>query len=654
MYALAPGTNVGKYPLVTNGYLPTLGRRPIGVFPKGLGSVQRVVKALVRSPRSARESSPPHYSRLFGLQQHTTCRHIRRQRSIGRLVVTSIATPRSDSGTDYVLPESTANDDLDWVRESIVYQIFPDRFSRRPDGMDGDDMHFEEWGSPPSLRGFQGGHLLGVVDKLQYLEELGVNTLYLTPVNTSSANHRYHPTDFMAVDPLLGGEAAMRTLLDAAHSRNMRVIVDGVFNHTGRGHQAFVSLLENGALSPYKDWYNVKGWPIKSYEVPENEVNYDCWWDIPELPELNYADKGVRAHILEVGRHWLEMGCDGWRLDAPFRVPMDFWKEFRSACKEYEGAYLVGEVFGHGPEWCGADCFDGVMNYSFGSLGLGFFGKAELQTDTAIGGDYLINAIGAEEFARGVDAMHRAYAAVEGPHPSFLHLNLFDSHDTARALWMLKGDTCALKLNVLMQMTMPGPPMIYYGDEIGLVGGRDPACRGAFPWHKPESWDMDLLDFYKKATNMRQSYRVLRLGGFQRVPVRPSDGNPSMFDELYAFVRWCSSEEGEEEKAESAQTVAVVVFNTSTQPASVDVSLGQFQVAQNVAVAGKELANVWQGEDGEASEGGLVSETGELRGMTIGARSAAVFVGAWYKKETITSSSFRAGLLFGKSLYRQR
>ncbi|KAK3264612.1 hypothetical protein CYMTET_26660, partial [Cymbomonas tetramitiformis] len=151
------------------------------------------------------------------------------------------------------------------------------RFARASQEDSSAGVEFQEWGAEPTLRDFQGGHLLGIVEKLPYLEDLGVNALYLCPIFTSSANHRYHPTDFFSVDPLLGGDAAFDTLLEEAHKRGMRIILDGVFNHTGRGHAAFISCLENGPTSPYADWYTAHSWPLRAYGTERGEVNYNCW-----------------------------------------------------------------------------------------------------------------------------------------------------------------------------------------------------------------------------------------------------------------------------------------------------------------------------------------------------------------------------------------
>ena len=177
-----------------------------------------------------------------------------------------------------------------WVKHAVFYQIFPDRFAQssrvqRPSNL-------EPWGSKPTNHGFQGGNLLGVVEKLDYLQDLGVNALYLCPIFQSTANHRYHTQDYFRVDPILGGDAALQELLKAAHKRHMKVILDGVFNHASRGFYQFNHALENGASSPYTDWFNFHSFPVHAYH---GKANYDCWWGLSAPgPELRLTTRAQR------------------------------------------------------------------------------------------------------------------------------------------------------------------------------------------------------------------------------------------------------------------------------------------------------------------------------------------------------------------------
>ncbi len=403
----------------------------------------------------------------------------------------------------------------DWVQHAVFYQIFPDRFARSTRTAHPPGLVFHPWGTPPEAQGFQGGDLHGVVDRLGYLQDLGVTALYLNPIFASAANHRYHTFDYFQVDPLLGGEAALRELLDAAHGRGMRVVLDGVFNHASRGFWPFHHVLENGEASPYVDWFLIRDWPLRPYHNGKNHPhNYAAWWDMPALPKLNTHNPGVREMIFRVARHWIEAGIDGWRLDVPYEIDDDdFWRAFRDVVKTANPeAYLCGEVWDGAERWLQGDMFDAVMNYLFAWPALSFFGAETLKTEYTRP-NLPFRPMDAEAFAGHIDAMLGRYDRAV----NHVQLNLLDSHDTARALWVVGDDVRALRLAVLFQMTMPGAPCIYYGDEIGLSAGDDPYCREAFPWDDEASWDHDLLAFYRQATALRHRHPVLRTGAFERV-----------------------------------------------------------------------------------------------------------------------------------------
>ena len=363
----------------------------------------------------------------------------------------------------------------DWVKNAIFYQIFPDRFARSPRAPQLPGVTFKEWGTPPEEQGFQGGDLYGVIDKLDHLQALGVNAIYLCPIFASASNHRYHTFDYMQVDPLLGGNQALRELLDAAHARNMYVVLDGVFNHASRGFWAFHHILECGGNSPYLDWFTVRDWPLRPYDHDaKRPANYDAWWDIPALPKFNIKNEGVRRYLLDVARYWIDFGIDGWRLDVPEEIDdVAFWRAFRKTVKEGNPeAYIVGEIWHEAKDWLKGDRFDAVMNYVFSRLALGFFGGKTLNTEYKPGGYTLVELDG-RDMAAGVHHMYSLYSWEVAQS----QLNLLDSHDTARTLWTVGGDESALRLCTLFQMTMPGAPCIYYGDEIGMTGATDPFSR---------------------------------------------------------------------------------------------------------------------------------------------------------------------------------
>ena len=399
----------------------------------------------------------------------------------------------------------------DWVKNAVFYQIFPDRFNRSPRMKHERGIKFKEWGSPPDEQGYQGGDLYGIVDKLDYIKELGITALYLNPIFSAASNHRYNAYDFMEVDPLLGGEAALHELLDEAHKRDIRVVLDGVFNHCGRGFWAFNHILENGVNSPYIDWFTIHGFPLHAYDADGTKPNYASWWNNASLPKFNTNNLGVRDYIFKVARHWLEFGMDGWRLDVPEEIQDDsFWREFRQVVKSVNpDAYIVGEIWHEAAHWLQGDMFDAVMNYQLTGPVLNFFGAEHLNLFWKHT-DVHLKPIDAETFRKDIDTMYGHYDW----EINYAQMNMIDSHDMPRALWLVYDNKPAHRLIVLCQMTLPGSPCVYYGDEIGMSAGTDPFCREAFPWEKPESWDASLREFYGQMIALRNSHPALRTGDF--------------------------------------------------------------------------------------------------------------------------------------------
>ena len=416
----------------------------------------------------------------------------------------------------------------DWVRDAVFYQIFPDRFAAsdrvpKPGAL-------EAWDAAPTIHGFKGGDLLGIVERLPYLEDLGINALYLTPVFASASNHRYHTYDYFTVDPLLGGNAALRELLDRAHERGMRVILDGVFNHTGRGFWPFHHILEAGGASPYRDWFHLDdavltgGRSLDAYpatrpggatgdgSVSQRELGYQAWWDLPALPKLNTASPAVRAYIYEVAEHWLRFGIDGWRLDVPEEIPDEaFWQEFRRRVRAVNpDAYIVGEIWKVAPEWLRGDRFDAVMNYPLAEAILSFTAGDQLDEDLLRSHHEYgprVRPLGGQGFAARLEELVAAY----GLETFGVQLNLLDSHDTPRFHSLASGDRAAYRLAVTLQATLPGAPCIYYGDEVGLEGGIDPDSRRGFPADSA-AWDHDLLAYVTAVVQLRRAEPALRRG----------------------------------------------------------------------------------------------------------------------------------------------
>ena len=399
----------------------------------------------------------------------------------------------------------------EWVRDAVFYQIFPDRFAKSERVQK--PANLEPWDSPPTVFGFKGGDLLGVEEHLDYLLDLGINAIYFNPIFQSASNHRYHTHDYYRVDPLLGGDRAFRSLLDAAHARGIHIVLDGVFNHCSRGFFQFNHLLECGAQSPYVGWFTPYRFPLDAYNE-SHEPRYAAWYNLHALPKFNTDNPQVRSFLLDVGEYWVQFGIDGWRLDVPYEIDDDaFWQEFRRRVKGANpDAYIIGEIWRESQRWLQGDQFDAVMNYIFTRAVTAFFGARTL-SDLAPGGGYdPLKPLTAEAFAAEIDRMLGLYDwAITS-----VQLNLLGSHDTARFLTMVGGDKSALQLATLYQMTMPGAPSVYYGDEIGLAGGHEPASRGAMPWDE-SAWDQELRRYFQRAIALRRENPALRRGTYRAV-----------------------------------------------------------------------------------------------------------------------------------------
>ncbi|MCS6949257.1 MAG: alpha-amylase family glycosyl hydrolase, partial [bacterium] len=212
----------------------------------------------------------------------------------------------------------------DWVKHAVFYQIFPDRFANGDPS--NDPANVQPWGTPPTYYNFMGGDLQGILQKLDYLQELGVTAVYLNPIFQSTSNHRYNTYDYYRIDPKLGTLEDFHALLGEMHRRGMRLILDGVFNHCGRGFYPFHDVVENGSHSPYVQWFHIREFPIHPYDG-RKKANYESWWGIRSLPKFNTDHPPVRQFLLGVARHWIEQGADGWRLDVPNEIDDDeFWR----------------------------------------------------------------------------------------------------------------------------------------------------------------------------------------------------------------------------------------------------------------------------------------------------------------------------------------
>ena len=375
----------------------------------------------------------------------------------------------------------------DWAAGKVVYQVFPARFaaSRKvPDAV----WYKAPIGHADALH----GDLPGLAARLDWLQELGVDVLYMTPVFKANTQHKYDTVDYYQVDPAFGTNDDLRRLVEKAHALGLRVILDGVFNHTAPNFFAFADVLKNGDASPWRGWYYTHGTP-KLPMLWREKPNYKCFGYYGGMPKLNQQNEATAQYFVDVALYWLRTaGIDGWRLDVGDEISHYFWRRFRAAVKaEFPQALIVGEVWHDAPDFLQGDEWDTVMNYPF------YQAVLDLTAGRITAGQYLAR-------------LDRLRA---GLHPAVLPLlwNLIGSHDTPRFLHVCGGDTARLKLAAALQLLWPGMPMLYYGDEVGMTGARDPDCRRGMLW-EPARQNADVLRWYKALLAVRRAHPCLAVG----------------------------------------------------------------------------------------------------------------------------------------------
>ena len=373
-----------------------------------------------------------------------------------------------------------------WAANKVIYQIFPSRFaSHKPVK---DSVWYQ---APIGPKTDLGGSLKGITDHLDYIRDLGVDVIYLTPIFRSNSTHKYDTIDYYTIDPSFGTEEDLKELVDRAHEMGLRVIMDGVFNHTSPDFFAFADLVKHQEESAYKDWYYVDRFPL--CRIPGLH-NYKCFGYFWGMPKVNLRCKAAAKYFTDVALHWLRRtGIDGWRLDVADEIGHDFWRSFRKAVKaEFPEALIVGEVWHHAPDFLQGDQWDSVMNYPFYRSILDFAAEGSISASAHLGN------LG---FQRG-----NTHAAA---YP--LLWNLAGSHDTARLLYLCGENKKRQKVAAALQLLMPGMPMIYYGDEVAMTGAKDPDCRRGMLWDK-ERQDSDMLSWYRRLLKLRKELPVITQG----------------------------------------------------------------------------------------------------------------------------------------------
>ena len=384
----------------------------------------------------------------------------------------------------------------DWLADAVFYQIFPERFANGDPNLDPPDV--QPWDAEPTRDNFLGGDLQGIIDHLDHIQAVGANALYLTPIFEARTNHRYDAVDYFTIDHRLGDLDTFHQLLDACHARGIRVVLDAVLNHCGDGHWAFQDVIAKEGDSAYVNWFSVEGFPVTAHPEPNYRTCSGCYY----LPKWNAYNPEVREHHFEVARHWIGQGIDGWRLDVPYYINRNFWRQFRDVVKPLgDDLYIVAEEWRDPTEWLQGDLADGTMNYTLRDLVLGF---------TA---DRTIDAVA---LADGLNALHDRI-------PSGYHhgmLNLLGSHDTERVLTRHHDDTDAALLAYALMFLCEGAPMVYYGDEIGMTGDNDPGCRAGMVWDQP-AWNHRLLDGIQGLAARRAADPALRRGILRASAIDP-------------------------------------------------------------------------------------------------------------------------------------
>lgn len=372
-----------------------------------------------------------------------------------------------------------------WVKNAVFYQIFPERFGNGDPENDPEGV--VPWSSSPTRENFFGGDLKGIMKGVNYLAELGINAIYMTPVFESPSNHKYNTTDYFKIDPAFGTLEDLKKLVKKCHQKGIKVVFDAVFNHSGIAFQPFQDVLKNGEESSYKDWFHLRGFPVTT-----EPLNYETFGFEAYMPKLNTENPEVIDYLCKVGRYWIEEAdIDGWRLDVANEVDHGFWRRFRAEVKRVKPeAYIVGEIWHNARPWLMGDQFDGAMNYPFTRACLNYFAYGKLSTE---GFQKIIN----HTYLRNTKEANSAM------------LNILDSHDTPRFLTRAGENIKRLKLAALFQMSFVGAPSVYYGTEIGMTGAGDPDCRRAMVWDK-RRWNEDLLSFYKEVIALRKSRPSLR------------------------------------------------------------------------------------------------------------------------------------------------
>lgn len=371
-----------------------------------------------------------------------------------------------------------------WAANKVVYQIFPSRFATTQ------PVDKELWYKAPiTPMDDLHGNLRGIIEHLDYIKDLGIDVVYLTPIFKSNSCHKYDTIDYYQVDPSFGTTEDLKELVQKSHERGMKVVLDAVYNHSGREFFAFQDILEKGEKSKYLDWYFIDELPPRGEwgEIP----NFKCFGYYGGMPKLNLKNPEVEKYITDVACYWIkECDIDGWRLDVGDEISHFFWKNFRKAIKAVKKDMLIiGEIWHYAGDFLEGDEWDTVMNYPF------YLNLIDLLADEKINVSQFVQNLG---YLKG-RLNKKCYP---------LMWNLIDSHDTARFLHLCHDNKKKQHLAAAFQLLLPGMPMVYYGDEYAMPGANDPDCRRGMYWDE-EYQDKEMYNWYKKLMQIRKAHACI-------------------------------------------------------------------------------------------------------------------------------------------------
>lgn len=379
----------------------------------------------------------------------------------------------------------------EWVKKTVWYQIFPERFANGDTS--NDPVGTLPWGSKdPATTDFFGGDLQGVIDHLDYLVDLGITGIYFCPIFKATSNHKYDTIDYYEIDPDFGDKKKFKELVDKAHEKGIRIMLDAVFNHLGNHSPQWQDVIKNGEQSKYKDWFHIRKFPVVESDVDQDiNLPFETFAFTPRMPKLNTANPEVEAYLLDIATYWIrEFDIDAWRLDVANEVDHHFWKKFFEATTALKpDFYILGEIWHSSQRWLEGDEFHGVMNYALTETITDFFVKDQIT---------------ASKMVAGLNEQMMLYRQQTNE----VMFNMLDSHDTARILTFCEGNKDLMKATLAFMFLQMGSPCIYYGTEVAMTGGNDPDCRKCMIWEKDQQ-DQKMYEFVKKLIDFRKQYQPI-------------------------------------------------------------------------------------------------------------------------------------------------